>query len=107
MTSMPQTSGASTTITVRGVHVLGALRVRLLFSDGLVRDLDLSPMLTGPAFARHRLDAAFFGKARIRHGTITWPDDTDLDPTVLHGDELPAVGQGPRVLGETRPAVAS
>ena len=104
---MSQKSGASTTISVRGVHVLGTLRVRLLFSDGLVRDLDLSPMLTGPAFARHRSDAAFFGKARIRHGTLAWPDDSDLDPTVLHGDELPAMGQGPHLLGETRPAVAS
>ena len=107
MTSMPQKSGASTTITVRGLHVLGDLRVRLLFSDGLVRDLDLTPMLTGPAFARHRADAAFFGKARIRHGAVAWPDDSDLDPMVLHGDELPAVGEGPRVLGEAQPAVAS
>ena len=94
-------------ITVRGVHIPAHLRLRLLFSDGLVRDLDLAPMLTGPAFERHRHDPAFFARARIRHGTVTWPDDSDLDPLVLHGDAPPSRGFGPRVLGETHPLVAA
>jgi hypothetical protein len=63
-------------------------------------------MLTGPAFERHRTDDAFFGKAGVRHGTVAWPDDSDLDPSVLHGDARPAAGDSPRVLGESRPAVA-
>lgn len=91
---------------VRGIHVLGSLQVRLLFTDGLVRDLDLAPVMTGPAFARHREDPAFFARARVRHGTVTWPDDSDLDPLVLHGDEQPAQGEGPRVLGELFPSSA-
>ena len=88
---------------VRGISVLEPLRLRLLFSDGLVRDLDLAPVMTGPAFVRHREDPAFFARARVRHGTVTWPDDSDLDPVVLHGDEAPAEGDGPRVLGESAP----
>ena len=107
MISMPQKSGAASSVSIRGIRVLGDRRVRLLFSDGLVRDLDLNPTLTGPAFERHRLDAVFFRKARIGHGTVTWPDGSDLDPMVLHRDELPAVGQGPRVLGEPGRRVAS
>src|SRR5712691_783988 len=90
-------------VSVLGLHVIGHMKLRLMFSDGLVRDLDLSPMLTGPAFTRHRTDAAFFSRARVRHGTVIWPDDSDLDPVVLHGDELPANGDGPRLLGESDP----
>jgi hypothetical protein len=94
-------------ITVRGVQVPAHMRLRLLFSDGLVRDLDLTPMLTGPAFERHRQDPPFFARARIRRGTVTWPDDSDLDPLVLHGDATPSRGAGPRLLGETRPLIAA
>jgi hypothetical protein len=91
-------------VSVRELQILGHMRVRLLFSDGLVRELDLSPMLTGPAFARHRTDETFFSRAHVLDGTVTWPDDSDLDPIVLHGDELPANGDGPRVLGESDPS---
>ncbi len=91
-------------VTVRELQILGHMKLRLLFSGGVVRELDLSPMLTGPAFTRHRTDEAFFSRARVRYGTVTWPDDSDLDPVVLHGDELPAHGEGPRVLGESDPS---
>src|SRR5437660_11771387 len=90
-------------VSARELQILGHMRVRLLFSDGLVRELDLSPMLTGPACTRHRTDETFFARAHVLYGTLTWPDDSDLDPIVLHGDELPANGDGPRVPGESDP----
>lgn len=106
MESMARRPASPELVGVRGIHVLGALQVRLLFSDGLVRDLDLAPLMSGPAFARHREEPAFFARARVRHGTVTWPDDSDLDPLVLHGDEKPARGGGPRVVGESFPSSA-
>lgn len=94
---------------VRGVHVLGPMQVRLLFSDGLVRDLGLEPLLAGAIFGRHRSDPGFFARARVERGTLAWPDGSALDPLILHGDEVPAMGEGPRVLAETAapPVVAA
>lgn len=87
-------------VRIVGIHHLGGHSMRLLFSDGWFRDLDLGPMLRGPAFDRHRSDPAFFARARVMHGTIAWPDDSDLDALVLRGHELPATGEPPRVLHE-------
>jgi hypothetical protein len=85
---------------ITSVDYLGARNLRLTFSDGLVRELDLAPVLRGflatidddEAFARVEVDAAL--------GTIVWPGAIDLDPDVLHGDHPPASGPGARVIRE-------
>jgi len=93
-------------VQVTAVHVLGHLRVRLMFSDGLIRDLDLGPLLdAAPAFARHRRDPTFFSRVRCQDGTIAWPDNTSLDSFVLHGGADPAAAPPPRLIGEHRPPV--
>lgn len=80
---------------------LDALRLRLTFSDGLVRELDLDRMLDGGAFEPLR-DPAEFAKAAVDEvaGTVSWSNGIDLDPDVLHGDRSPALGLPPAVLRE-------
>lgn len=82
---------------------LGELKLRLTFSDGLVRELDLDPVLQGglldelrqpETFVRLGVDAAT--------GTIGWPNGVDLDPDVLHGDHLPASGLAAQLIREYR-----
>jgi hypothetical protein len=58
--------------------------VRIVFADGEVRDVDITPLLGTPAFSPLR-DPALFGQVKIdeQTGTITWPGDVDLDPEVM------------------------
>jgi hypothetical protein len=81
------------------VQPLGGLQLRLTFSDGLVRDVDLDHMLRGGAFESLR-DPGEFATVVVDDvaGTISWPSGIDLDPDVLHGDHPPATGEGPTVL---------
>jgi hypothetical protein len=83
------------------VEPLGGLQLRLTFSDGLVRELDLGPMIEGRVFEALRSPAEF---ARVVvdevAGTVVWPSGIDLDPDVLHGDHPPASGPSPVVLRE-------
>lgn len=92
---------------VTSVQPLGALRVRVVFDDDLVRELDLSDCaLGGPLEALN--DPLLFAQVRVDPvaRTICWPNGIDLDPDVLHGDAEPATGAAPRVLSEhhLRPA---
>jgi Protein of unknown function (DUF2442) len=59
--------------------------VRIVFADGEVRDVDITPLLDTPAFSPLR-DPAVFSQVRVDEetGTITWPGDVDLDPDVIY-----------------------
>lgn len=59
--------------------------VRIVFADGEVRDVDITPLLDTPAFAPLR-DPALFERVGIDEetGTIVWPGDVDLDPDVIY-----------------------
>jgi hypothetical protein len=86
---------------ITDVEYLGDLRLRLTFSDGLVRELDFVGALEGGVLTSLN-DPAFFSLVTVdpHAGTIVWPDGVDLDPDVLHGDHLPASGVTPAVLAE-------
>jgi hypothetical protein len=88
---------------VLDVEHLGEFRLRLTFSDGLVRELDFRGILEGGVF-EPLSDPEFFGRVSVDKvaGTITWPNGVDLDPDVLHGDHDPASGRRPAVLKEYR-----
>ena len=81
------------------VEPLGELRLRLTFSDRLVRELDLDRMLEGGIFESVR-DPAEFANVVVDEvaGTVAWPNG--IDPDVLHGDQSPATGEAPVVLRE-------
>lgn len=76
---------------ITNVEVLDRYVVRLRFTDGLVRTIDLGPRLRGPVF-EPLLDLDRFREVTVDHelGTIVWPNGADMDPDVLHGDFEPA-----------------
>lgn len=59
--------------------------VRIVFADGEVRDVDITPLLDTPAFSSLR-DPALFEQVKIdeQTGTIVWPGDVDLDPDAIY-----------------------
>lgn len=69
--------------------------VRLWFTDGTVKDVDLSSTLkSGGVFAPMRDDRARFEEVHVDPdmGTIAWPGGVDLDAAVLYGLFEPASG---------------
>jgi Protein of unknown function (DUF2442) len=67
------------------VIVRPAHTVRIVFADGEVRDVDVTPLLDTPAFSPLR-DPAVFEQVKVdeQTGTIVWPGDVDLDPDVIY-----------------------
>jgi hypothetical protein len=86
---------------VTNAEYLGGLRLRVTFSDGLVRELDFADQLTVGVLAALN-DSAVFSTVTVDPvaGTVAWPNGIDLDPDVLHGDNPPASGRAPVVLAE-------
>lgn len=73
-------------VRVREVAVVGERVVRVVFSDGLVRELDFAKCRSG-VFAALCDDAVFNAVAVDRvAGTVAFPGGIDFDPDVLHGD---------------------
>jgi len=70
---------------VTGVAVIGDHVLRLLFSDGMVGDVDLSAEpWTGVLEPLN--DAAFFAQVTVdaESGTVVWPGGIDLAPEPLY-----------------------
>jgi hypothetical protein len=78
-------------VDVESVTPLGGYNVRLVFSDGAERTLDLDPYLQGPIFESIR-DQEYFRRVRVdpETGTIAWPNGADIDPIVLRYGLVPA-----------------
>jgi hypothetical protein len=82
-------------IKIRDVEVLKDYWLRLSFSDGAIKDVDLSELLaTGRVFAPIREQRGVFKQVRVNAETqtIEWPVEVDLDPDVLYGNFEPASG---------------
>ncbi|HTA98173.1 MAG TPA: DUF2442 domain-containing protein [Solirubrobacteraceae bacterium] len=75
---------------VTSVEPLDGFRLQLTFTDGLVREVDLSDDLWGQ-MAEPLQDPDYFRRVRVdtELGTVVWPNGYDLDPDVLHGDYEP------------------
>jgi hypothetical protein len=78
------------------VESLHDYTLRLGFSDGTTREIDLESELWGPMFEPLR-DLNEFRKVAVDRelGTIVWPNGADLDPDVLHGDYAPVEPPAP------------
>ena len=82
-------------IKILDVQALEGRWLRLTFSDGTVKDVDLHALLgAGGAFAAIRDDRAAFEQVRVNPETqtIEWPGLIDLDPDVLYGRHEAASG---------------
>jgi hypothetical protein len=77
-------------IRVQSVTPLDDRIVRVVFTNGEQRDIDLSPyIVAGPIFEPVRSDPTFFRSVRVEGGTIAWPNGADIDPDVLYYDGPP------------------
>jgi hypothetical protein len=76
----PATAPEVVAVIPRATHT-----VRIVFADGEVRDVDITPLLDTPAFSPLR-ETAIFEQVKVDEetGTITWPGDVDLDPDVIY-----------------------
>ena len=89
-------------VRVREVGVLGARVLRVVFSDGLVRELDFAPC-RGGAFASLGDDEVFRAVAVDPiAGTVAFPGGIDFDPDALHGDVSAASPQHPALVRQYR-----
>ena len=70
---------------VVGVAVIGDYRLRLLFDDGTVGDVDFSSREWSGVFEALR-DPALFEQVRVDPdaATIVWPGDLDMAPEALY-----------------------
>lgn len=75
---------------IRDVEVSGPHSLRLEFSDGLRKSVNVLPLLRGPIF-EPLLNPVYFGRVLLDPvaGTVVWPNGADLAPEALH--DLPAV----------------
>jgi hypothetical protein len=81
-------------ITASHVEALDGYRIRVTFSDGAVKEIDLSGELAAArgVFLELR-DPRMFAAVRISEtGAVEWPGEIDLDPEVLYGLFEPASG---------------
>ena len=80
---------------VTGVEPLEGLRIRATFSDGAIKEIDLSALLAaGGVFAPIYERREVFEQVAVNaeSGTVEWPGEVDLDPEVLYGRYEPASG---------------
>ncbi len=79
-------------VRIRSVSPVVGFLVRLEFTDGTVKEIDLGDYLQGPVFEPMRNDPELFRSVRVdpRAGTIVWPGGADIDPDVLYQGLTPA-----------------
>lgn len=65
--------------------VVGSHCLRLAFSDGTHKTVDVRPLLHGPVFEPLR-DPTYFARAELDPacGTVVWPNGADFAPEALH-----------------------
>ena len=77
-------------VRVIAVEPLHGFVLRLSFSDGTTKELDVEELLRGPVFEALRADPELFRNVRVQSGAIVWPNGADMDPVVLRGFAEPA-----------------
>lgn len=79
-------------IRIEQVEPLSDYWLRLRFSDGAVKDVDIGAVLAGGGvFAPIRDDRSLFEQVRVNPEThtIEWPGHVDLDAQALYGRSEP------------------
>lgn len=83
-------------IRVQAAEPLDSPHIRVRFTNGEQREIDLTPYIaTGPIFEPVRTNPAFFQLVMVDGGTLTWPNGADIDPDVLYYGGPPPWAQVP------------
>jgi hypothetical protein len=79
-------------VRITTVEPLEGFTVRLEFTDGTTKAVDLQPYLHGPIFESIRNNRQAFCSVKVdaRMGTIVWDNGADIDPDVLYKGLTPA-----------------
>ncbi len=74
-------------VRVRRFRKLGPYRLKIWFTDGQAGEWDFTELLRdhGPMVEPFK-DAAFFDRAFLEFGALTWPNGFDWAPDALHAD---------------------
>jgi hypothetical protein len=97
-------------IRITEVEPLEGLRILVTFSDGAIKDIDLSEVLAaGGVFTPIHDRRDVFERVAVNResGTVEWPGEVDLDPEVLYGLHEPASGHRIRRRTVREPAGAA
>ena len=89
-------------IHIEAVEPLDGHWLRLTFSDGAIKAVDLGALLArGGVFSAIHDDRGMFERVRVNpeSRTIEWPGEVDLDPQVLYGRF--EIGSGVRIARRT------
>ncbi len=89
-------------VRAQSVQPLTEYVVRVGFTDGSTRNIDLTPYLQGPIFESIRHDPELFRAVRVDFGALTWPNGADIDPDVLYHAGPPAWAGQPDQAHATR-----
>lgn len=95
---------------ITDVEPLEGHRIRVTFTDGAVKEIDLEELLSaGGVFAPIYERREVFEQVRVNPETRTveWPGEVDLDPEVLYGRYEPASGHRIERRTIREPAVAA
>jgi Protein of unknown function (DUF2442) len=82
-------------IFVTEVEPLERHSIRVTFSDGAIKEVDLEDLFAaGGVFDPIRARREIFERVRVNpeSRTVEWPGEVDLDPEVLYGRYEPASG---------------
>ena len=71
---------------------LDGYRLRLRFSNGEIRIVDLESSLTGPVFQPLK-DIEYFMKFSIPFNTVQWGNGADFAPEYLYSISIPTSNQ--------------
>ena len=84
---------------VRSVIAMPSHQLKVEFTDGQSRLLDVRPYLSYTVF-RPLSNPEIFNQAKADHGTVSWPGGIDLDPDSVYLESVPDEE------GSTRPSLA-
>lgn len=71
-------------VQIKFFEILNNYKLKLIFTDGAVREVDLQPLLRGEVYGPLR-EESFFKQAQLdpEVKTIVWPNGADFEPSLL------------------------
>lgn len=65
--------------------VLSGFKIEVEFSNGEVRQFDVTPLLSYPVYQSLK-SRTYFEKIFVSQGIVQWPNEEDISPDLLYMD---------------------